>query len=208
MYSLLQQALLVPAIVRSASKYWPEAHSLLVVHVSASEQVAHAHGQTVKISESVMSVSVPVSVLRSIKIVCFLYFSQKLPGKFLPPATKLGQGYIFTGVCDSVHRGVPAPGGCLVPGGGAWSQWGYLVPWGKPLPGGCLVETHPPGRLLLWAVRILLECILVRTFLLAFYGTEKSFSAKVILMAKFLYHRTLKCKYLHSVLWYRKTFLY
>ena len=24
---------------------------------------------------------------------------------FLPPATKLGQGYIFTGMCDSVHRG-------------------------------------------------------------------------------------------------------
>ena len=24
---------------------------------------------------------------------------------FLPPATKLGQGYIFTGVCDSVHKG-------------------------------------------------------------------------------------------------------
>ena len=24
----------------------------------------------------------------------------------LPPATKLGQGYIFTGVCDSFHRGV------------------------------------------------------------------------------------------------------
>ena len=23
----------------------------------------------------------------------------------LPPATKLGQGYVFTGVCDSVHRG-------------------------------------------------------------------------------------------------------
>ena len=28
----------------------------------------------------------------------------------LPPATKLGQGYIFTGVCDSVYRG-GAPGG-------------------------------------------------------------------------------------------------
>ena len=27
----------------------------------------------------------------------------------LPAATKLGQGYVFTGVCDSVHRG----GGCL-----------------------------------------------------------------------------------------------
>ena len=26
----------------------------------------------------------------------------------LPPATKLGQGYVFTGVCDSVHRGVSA----------------------------------------------------------------------------------------------------
>ena len=25
--------------------------------------------------------------------------------KFLPPATKLGQGYVFTGVCDSVNRG-------------------------------------------------------------------------------------------------------
>ena len=24
---------------------------------------------------------------------------------FLPPATKLGQGYVFTRVCDSVHRG-------------------------------------------------------------------------------------------------------
>ena len=36
---------------------------------------------------------------------------------FLPPATKLGQGYIFTGVCDSVHGGVTAPGGCLLLGG-------------------------------------------------------------------------------------------
>ena len=23
---------------------------------------------------------------------------------FLPPATKLGQGYVFPGMCDSVHR--------------------------------------------------------------------------------------------------------
>ena len=27
---------------------------------------------------------------------------------FLPPATKLGQGYVFIRVCDSVHRGVSA----------------------------------------------------------------------------------------------------
>ena len=25
---------------------------------------------------------------------------------FLPPATKLGQGYVFTHVCDSIHRGM------------------------------------------------------------------------------------------------------
>ena len=36
-------------------------------------------------------------------------FAQFCPFRvFLPPATKLGQGYIFTGVCDSVHRGVSA----------------------------------------------------------------------------------------------------
>ena len=25
--------------------------------------------------------------------------------QLLPPTTKLGQGYVFTGMCDSVHRG-------------------------------------------------------------------------------------------------------
>ena len=38
----------------------------------------------------------------------------------LPPATKLGQGNIFTGICDSVHRGV-----CL---------------------NACWDTTHPPGQ--------------------------------------------------------------
>ena len=36
----------------------------------------------------------------------------------LPSATKLGQGYVFTGVCDSVHRGA-----CMVVGG----VWGWGV---------------------------------------------------------------------------------
>ena len=31
---------------------------------------------------------------------------------FLPPATKLGQGYVFTGVCDSVNRGVVCLSAC------------------------------------------------------------------------------------------------
>ena len=66
----------------------------------------------------------------------------------LPPAMKLMQD-----VCDSVHRGVPAPRGVCSWGGahgGAWSgvvstPGGYLVPgglvwgvcsWGVPGPGG------------------------------------------------------------------------
>ena len=36
-------------------------------------------------------------------ILFHLYYTQNVI--FLPPATKLGQGYIFTGMCDSVHRG-------------------------------------------------------------------------------------------------------
>ena len=68
----------------------------------------------------------------------------------LPPATKLGQGYTFTGARDSVHRG--GGDGCSrggsAPGGGVCS---------RGLPGG----DAPLGRRLLRAVRILLECILV-----------------------------------------------
>ena len=50
---------------------------------------------------------------------------------FLPPATKFGQGYIFTGVCDSVNRG-----GCFLRGG----------PGGDP-PGTPTAAdgTHPTG---------------------------------------------------------------
>ena len=71
---------------------------------------------------------------------------------FLPLATKLGQGYIFTGVCHSVNRGVSAPrgsalGGVSAPGGsatrgvsapgGVWSRGKWSA------PGGCLMETPP-----------------------------------------------------------------
>ena len=65
---------------------------------------------------------------------------------YLPPATKLGQGYIFTGVCDYVNGGVPGPVGCawfrggvcLVPGC-VWSQGMCLV------LGMCLVPGCVPG---------------------------------------------------------------
>ena len=70
------------------------------------------------------------------------------------PQMKLREGNVFTGVCDSVHRGMPGPrGGYLVFGG-----W-YLVlggVWSRGVPGG-----DPPGWPLLRVVRILLECILL-----------------------------------------------
>ena len=49
----------------------------------------------------------------------------------------LGQGYIFTAVCDSVNRGVPPPGGCLLLGGSA-SSWGGASSRGSASSrGGC-----------------------------------------------------------------------
>ena len=67
---------------------------------------------------------------------------------FLPPATKLGQGNAFTGVCDSVNR----EGVCL---SACWDT--------SPPPG----NRHPPAQSMLGdtvnarVVRILLECNLV-----------------------------------------------
>ena len=53
-------------------------------------------------------------------------------------------------------RGVPGPGGSGLGEGGCLVQGG-LLPGGRVgVPGG-----DPPGRLLLWAVRILLKCILL-----------------------------------------------
>ena len=58
---------------------------------------------------------------------------------YLPPATKLGQGNVLAGVCDSVNGG-----GCLVGGGSA--------PRGLHSPGGgvpgvatAASGTHPTG---------------------------------------------------------------
>ena len=55
-----------------------------------------------------------------------LAVSALLATLYLPPAMKLGQGYIFTG-CDSVNMGgVSAPVECLLPGD-AWSRRVCLV---------------------------------------------------------------------------------
>ena len=57
--------------------------------------------------------------------------------------------------CLLLGGGVSAPGGCLFLGGVCFQ--GGVCSRGVSVPGGCLL----PGRPLLWAVHILLECILV-----------------------------------------------
>ena len=85
----------------------------------------------------------------------------------LPAATKLGQGNVFTSVCDSVHRG-----GCLSqcmlgcqPPPDQRPPWTRQAPPrpGRPPP---RPGRHPPGSRRQHTVnerpvRILLECILV-----------------------------------------------
>ena len=98
----------------------------------------------------------------------------------LPPANEVWGKVIFlhlsvilftVGCLVPGGGGVPgpggsAPGGCLVPGGGlllggAWS-WVGLLRGCVPSPGGVVPGGDTPPRLLLRAVRILLECILVK----------------------------------------------
>ena len=61
----------------------------------------------------------------------------------LPPGTKLGQGYIFTGVCDSVHRRggglVWLGGGMCGRGGYAWLGEGACMAGGE---GACMAGGH------------------------------------------------------------------
>ena len=57
--------------------------------------------------------------------------------EFLPAATKLGQGNVFTGVCDSVHRGVSASVHAGIPSPGS------RHPLEQTSPG---ADTHPPEQ--------------------------------------------------------------
>ena len=64
--------------------------------------------------------------------------------KFLPPATKLVQGYIFTGICHSVNRGVLPPGGCFLPG--VLPPDGVLLRGWCLFPGGVCFQGGPGGE--------------------------------------------------------------
>ena len=98
---------------------------------------------------------------------------------YLPPANEVWGKVIFSQACvkNSVHRGVPGPGGGLLPGWGsaprgvAWSRRGCLF------PGGAGWWRPPPGHLLLRAVHILLECILVwHNFCRKLHENEKNWN--------------------------------
>ena len=98
-------------------------------------------------------------------------------GAFLPSATKLWQGNMFTPVCHSVHRGVLPQGSASVHAGIHTAPLGRHPPPGQTPPGRHPPDRHtpwadtrlgrhpPPSRWLLqWTVHILLECILVFHF--------------------------------------------
>ena len=114
------------------------------------------------------------------------------PMLLLPPATKLGQGYVFTGVCDTVHRGglpqcmlgyhnPPPPEQTHTPQDQApprsrHTPWTRHLPWGVDPPG----TRHPLAQSMLGgtvnarAVRILLECNLVVETVVRRLGFHKS----------------------------------
>ena len=64
----------------------------------------------------------------------------------LPPTKKLGQGYVFTRVCDSVHRGECLVQGGSAPGvpgpGGSALREGV---WRPPVTATAAGSTHPTG---------------------------------------------------------------
>ena len=75
----------------------------------------------------------------------------------LPPATKLGQGYVFTRVCDSVHKGVLPQ--CMLrytPPGADAPPGTDTHPWEQTPPGAdtCPQQTpHPSGSSACWEIR-------------------------------------------------------
>ena len=102
-----------------------------------------AHGMSVKLASSLWICA--ASTIGHRKEVFFGIGNEELP--YYRSPTKFAKVmFLPLSVSHSVHRGVCSRG-CLVLGGG-WSRG--VCAWWKP-----------PGRLLLRAVRILLECILV-----------------------------------------------
>ena len=120
-------------------------------------------------------------------ILCSTFIVWLFAWQLLPPATKLGQGYVFTGVCHSVNRGgsahTPFPPGSRhpllvqTPPPRSRPPRADTPPPGADTPPPGSRHPHPPGSrhppehsmlgdtVNARAVRILLECNLVFVFL-------------------------------------------
>ena len=123
----------------------------------------------------------------SVALFSRILISGGIRSNFLPPAIEVCEGYVFTRVCHSVHRGgVPGqvspgpihppdqvhppttrypPGTRYTPPRTRYIPWDQVhPPWTRYLPG---PGTPPPKQYMLgdtsnkWAVGIPLECILV-----------------------------------------------
>ena len=67
---------------------------------------------------------------------------------FLPSATKLRKGNVFTHVCHSVHGDVSAQGWYL-PGGRGQTPPGHTPPWAYTPTAQCMVGYTPPAQCML-----------------------------------------------------------
>ena len=81
------------------------------------------------------------SALPNMKNNCIVLFLCQLY-LLLPPATKLGQGNVFTSICDSVQGGMSCMAGGGMHGRGACMAGGVCVVggvcgWGASVAGGC-----------------------------------------------------------------------
>ena len=101
----------------------------------------------------------------SLQSMIFTFFLQCYTCFITARKRSLGQGNVFTPLCHSVHRGDLCPSihhrshdqGGLCPGGSL--PRGSLSRRGQSLSRGVSSRETPPSNE--WAVRILLECILV-----------------------------------------------
>ena len=82
---------------------------------------------------------------------CYASYWKAFLFLFLLPATKFGQGNVFTSVCDSVlkeegggvhGRRVCVAGGACIAGGHAWQGGGHVWLWGHVWPGVCMAGGH------------------------------------------------------------------
>ena len=133
------------------------------------------------------------------------YSSTQTWNFFLLSATKLGQGYVFTWVCDSLHRGMVSAGACWdTPPQGGETPLEQTPPTPRKTPGRH-GKTHtpprktPPGRQsttpgssACWeiratsgrTVRMLLECILVWNIVCVNFYFRKKSGSKILFSFK------------------------